>query len=94
MDSTNIMGAVPTQIKDLRMLKRYFTIIFITLAMCACQADPNIINSNGNSNRQQECDRILAQLGVSGDAVLEPETATTPERKKLVSLYSAYGCDK
>lgn len=76
------------------MLKRGLTIALMTLVLCACQTpDPNTANYNG-SNRQRECDRILAQLGVSGDAVLEPETATTPERKQLVALYSAYGCDK
>lgn len=77
------------------MLKRGLTIAFMTLVLCACQTtDPNTVNYSGNSNRQQECDRILAQLGVSGDVVLEPETASTPERKKLVGMYSAYGCDK
>ncbi|MBY0378320.1 MAG: hypothetical protein K2Q33_07150 [Gammaproteobacteria bacterium] len=76
------------------MLKRGLTLALVTLVLCACQTDPNTVNYSGSSNRQQECDRILAQLGVSGDAVLEPETASTPERKKLVGMYSAYGCDK
>lgn len=76
------------------MLKRNVVIAFIALTLSACQTDPSAIDYSGNSNRQQECDRILAQLEVSGDAVLEPETASTPERKKLVGLYSAYGCDK
>jgi hypothetical protein len=49
---------------------------------------------SGNAHRQKECNRILAQLGVSGDNILDADVASTPERKKLVALYSAYGCDK
>ncbi len=76
------------------MLKRGLPIALMALVLCACQADPDTADYNGGGNRQQECNRILAQLGVNGDHVLEPEVSSTPERKKLVALYGAYGCDK
>lgn len=76
------------------MLKRGLLITLMTLVLCACQGNPDTTDYNGNTKRQKECDRILAQLGVSGDDVLNAEVASTPERQRLVGLYSAYGCDK
>jgi hypothetical protein len=76
------------------MLKHGLPIALMALVLCACQSDPNTLDYNGNANRQKECNRILTQLGVSGDDVLNAEVSSTPERKRLVGLYSAYGCDK
>ncbi|MCD6045857.1 MAG: hypothetical protein K0R48_1020 [Gammaproteobacteria bacterium] len=76
------------------MLKRGLPIALMALVLCACQSDPNAMDYSGNAHRQKECNRILAQLGVSGDNILDADVASTPERKKLVALYSAYGCDK
>ncbi len=76
------------------MLKYSLPIALMALVLCACQSDPNSMAYSGNPHRQKECNHILAQLGATGDNVLEPEIATTPERQRLVGLYSAYGCDK
>lgn len=76
------------------MLKRCLPIALLALVLSACQSDPNAMDYSGNPHRQKECNHILAQLGVSGDDVLAPEVSSTPERQKLVGLYSAYGCDK
>ena len=92
---SNIIGSLLSQSKkDLNMLKHSLPMALMALVLCACQADPNAIDYSGNANRQKECNRILAQLGASGDNVLEPEIGTTPARQRLVGLYSAYGCDK
>ncbi len=77
------------------MFKQILLFSTIALMVSACQTDPSNINYDGdNSARQAECNRILTQLGVSGDDILNPGVASTPDRKRLVSLYSAYGCDK
>ncbi len=78
------------------MFKRTFFVLgALALSLSACQpsSDPSQYNGS-NAARQKNCDQILSQLGVSGDEVLSPEVGTTPERKRLVGLYSAYGCDK
>jgi hypothetical protein len=77
------------------MFKRTLLIAAIALTVSACQpSSPNINYDGDSSSRQAECNKILTQLGVSGDDILNPGVATTPDRKRLVSLYSAYGCDK